>query len=189
MMTGGMLVFLFIILLIVIFSLLKAERLVKLAFGSYAVLGFALAFGSLVLNGAQMLNQASETVFLWLTYGEYASFLINAQPTLMLLFSALLLWFFMQYGSLAIKLSDDMTERKLQTGLWAFLALGSLFSWLYFSLFYFKGALYDLIFQQPEVKIYLQYLPLFSLSISIFVIAFASRFSFKLSLKKEESWF
>ena len=63
-MTGGMLVFLLIILLIVIFSLLKAERLVKLAFGSYAVLGFALAFGSLVLNGAQMLNQASETVFL-----------------------------------------------------------------------------------------------------------------------------
>lgn len=189
MMTSGMIVFLGIIVAVLLLSLLKVERVVRLAIWSYIVLGFAIALGVVLVNFAGVLNQAPEVVFLWLTYQQYAAFLINALPTLILVFSALFLWFLMQYGSLSVKLSDDMTERKLQTWLWAFLALWGLISFLYFSLFYFKGAVYEWIFLHPEVKMYVQHLPLFSLSISIFVIAFASRFPFKLSLKKEEAWF
>lgn len=107
-----------------------------------------------------LLSIHPETEFFSLRYQQYADFLMNAQPTIVLVCSALLLWYLVQYSYLRINISEMLIEKRLQTALWAVLSLGSLVSSLYFSLRYFGGGLYSWLFERPEVLIYSQYLPL-----------------------------
>lgn len=104
---------------------------------------------------------------------------------MLLIFAVLLLWFFTQYAYLSVKLSEDLTERKLQTGLWAFFAFGSQISFFFLLLSYFKGAVYDWIFSFAEIAMYRQHLPLFCLLITLLVLIFSSKFPFKLGIQKE----
>lgn len=110
-----MMIFLGIVLVILLFSFLKAEKLVKLTFGAYVVLGISLGLGVLMNQYAELLNQNPELLFLGIAYQDYARFLINAQPTVLLIVATLLLRFFVQYAYVSVKLSDDLTEKKLQT--------------------------------------------------------------------------
>lgn len=53
-----------------------------------------------------------------MSYESLAKFLLNAQPTLILVASVAGLWIFAQYAHLKIDIANELFERKLQTFLW-----------------------------------------------------------------------
>lgn len=63
--------------------------------------------------------------------GSLAEFFVNAQPTIMLVSSGLLLRFFLRYGQLKLGSAEDL----LQKILWPILAMGSVVSFVWISLF------------------------------------------------------
>jgi hypothetical protein len=64
-------------------------------------------------------------------YSSLADFFLNAQPTIMLVSSGLLLWFFLRYGQLKLANTEDI----LQKIVWPILSMGSLVSFIWLSLF------------------------------------------------------
>jgi hypothetical protein len=64
-------------------------------------------------------------------YSSLADFFLNAQPTIMLVSSGLLLWFFLRYGQLKLANTEDI----LQKVVWPILSMGSLVSFVWLSLF------------------------------------------------------
>ncbi len=77
------------------------------------------------------MNASPDAVFLGISQASLAEFLLTAQPTIMLVISGLLLWFFLSYGQLTLNRGEDL----LQKILWAILAVGSVISMLWLSLF------------------------------------------------------
>jgi hypothetical protein len=64
-------------------------------------------------------------------YSSLADFFLNAQPTIMLVSSGLLLWFFLRYGQLKLANTEDI----LQKIVWPIVSMGSLVSFIWLSLF------------------------------------------------------
>ena len=177
--------FLSVVLILVVLSLLKVEKLVRMTFGNYVLLAFSLAFGSALSQRASHLQMSPEALFLGMQYVKIAEFLLNAQPTLMLVFFWLWLRFFTQNSHLTIKISSELFEKKLQTLLWCILALGSLISSLYFSLAYFKGAVYERLFTQEFLAPYVTWIPSLWLVIALVSLIGASQINIRFSFKKD----
>lgn len=176
-----------LILLLVLLSLLKAEKLVRVAFWSYLLLAFSLALWSAILQWVAHLQATPELLFLGMKYTKIAEFLSNAQPTVILVFFALGLRFFVQNSHLTIKISSELFERKMQNLLWCVLALGSLISSLYFSLAYFKGAVYEWLFTQEVIVPYVAWIPSLGLVVALVSLFAASQVNIRFIFKKE-SW-
>ena len=64
-------------------------------------------------------------------YSSLADFFLNAQPTIMLVSSGLLLWFFLRYGQLKLANTEDLFQKIF----WPILSMGSLVSFVWLSLF------------------------------------------------------
>lgn len=171
--------------LVLLLSLLKVEKLVKLTFGSYVLLVLILAVGSLFLQGAEALNASADTSFLGISGASLATFLLSAQPTAMVVILAGGLWFFAQNSHLSITLSAELFEKKLQTLLWGLLSLMSSFAVLYFALAYFKGPVYDRLFTQSFVAAYQQWIPLMAFCAPLITLIAASHINLRFSFKKE----
>lgn len=140
-----------------------------------------------VLHGIYFFQAAPESTFLSLSYQQLANFFLSAQPTLILLGYALGLRFFAQSSHLSIRLSSELFGKRLQTLLRAFLCLGSIVSSLFFSLAYFKGALYEWIFEQSVIAPYANRIPLISLLTALITLISASQLNLRFFLKKQES--
>ena len=78
--------FLSVVLILVVLSLLKVEKLVRMTFGNYVLLAFSLAFGSALSQRVSHLQLSPETLFLGLQYSKIAEFILNSQPKRMLVF-------------------------------------------------------------------------------------------------------
>lgn len=179
-----MLVFL---LLIVLVSLLKLEKLVRMTFWSYLMLLFSLSLGTLIVQRATLLHDGGSEKLLGLAFSDIANFLLNAQPTLMLLTYALGLWFFTQNSHLVIRSASELFLQKLQTILWAILSIWTCICGVYFSLAYFKGAVFDRMFTQESLTPYVQWIPLLWAVVSLGTLFAASQLSIHFSFKKEVS--
>ncbi len=171
-------------LVLVVLSLLKVEKLVRMTFWSYLLLAFSLAFWTALLQWASYLQMTPEVAFFGIKYMKISEFLINAQPTLMLVFFWLGLWFFVQNSHLTIRISSELFEKKMQTLLWCVLALGNLVSSLYFSLAYFKGAVYDWLFMQEVVVPYTARIPSLGLVVAVVSLIAASQINVRFSFNK-----
>ncbi len=183
-----MLLSFWVLMVVLLLSLLKVEKLVKITFWSYLLLSFSLAFWTLVLQGVHFFQSDPELTFLGLSYQKLANFFLSAQPTLMLLGYVLGLWFFAQSSHLSIRLSSELFGKRLQTLLRGFLCLGSILSSVFFSLAYFKGALYERIFEQSIIAPYTSRIPLISLLTALITLISASQLNLRFFLKKQESW-
>jgi hypothetical protein len=64
-------------------------------------------------------------------YSSLADFFLNAQPTIMLVSSGLLLWFFLRYGQLKLANTEDLFQKVV----WPIVSMGSLVSFIWLSLF------------------------------------------------------
>jgi hypothetical protein len=64
-------------------------------------------------------------------YSSLADFFLNAQPTIMLVSSGLLLWFFLRYGQLKLANTEDLFQKIF----WPIVSMGSLVSFIWLSLF------------------------------------------------------
>jgi hypothetical protein len=64
-------------------------------------------------------------------YSSLADFFLNAQPTIMLVSSGLLLWFFLRYGQLKLANTEDIFQKIF----WPIVSMGSLVSFIWLSLF------------------------------------------------------
>ena len=175
-----------IIVIILLLSFLRAEKLVKITFWSYVLLAFCIALGIVLLQRATQLQWIGNQTFLGMKYASIGDFLINAQPTIMLVLYALGLRFFAINSHQSIQFSWEIFEKKIQTLLWCVLCLWSILSSIYFSLGYFKWDLYEQIFNQPQIAIYSSYIPLISLWIALTTILAASHLNFKIALKKTD---
>ena len=173
-----------ILIAIILLGLLSAEKLIKITFASYVMLAISLALGTMLITYSWALNINPELTFLGIRYGAYANFLTNAQPTIILVLSGLLLWFFAQNSHLQISFS--MISWKLQALVWLPLCIGSLISYLFFTLSYFKGGIYEWLFMNPEIVTYTQYLPLFCCVVGLLVIICSSHINIKLTISKDE---
>ena len=78
--------FLSFVLILVVLSILKVEKLDRMTFGNYLLLAFSLAFGSALSQRVSHLQLSPETLFLGMQYAKIAEFLLNSQPKLMLVF-------------------------------------------------------------------------------------------------------
>ena len=76
-----------------------------------------------------------------------------------------------------------MFEKKIQTLLWCVLCMGSILSAVYFSLGYFKGDIYDWLFNNSYVVTYTPMIPLVSLVLAILTIVASCHLNFKIALK------
>ncbi len=177
--------FLSVVLILVVLSLLKVEKLVRMTFGNYVLLAFSLAFGSALSQRAFHLQLSPEALFLGMQYAKIAEFLLNAQPTLMLVFFWLGLRFFIQNSHLTIRISSELFEKKMQTVLWCVLALGSLLSSLYFALAYFKGAVYEWLFTQEILTPYVIWIPSLWLVVAVVSLIAAAQINIRFSFKKD----
>lgn len=177
---------LWIVVVVLLLSFLKAEKLVKITFWSYVLLAFCIALGIVILQWAAQLQGVGSQTFLGMSYNSIGDFLVNAQPTIMLVLYALGLWFFAMNSHLSIQFSWEIFEKKIQTLLWCVLCLWSVLSSIYFSLGYFKWDLYEQIFNQPQIAIYSSYIPLMSLWVALATILAASHLNFKIALKKTD---
>lgn len=158
--------------------LLQVEKIVKLAFGSWLVLGMSLAIGIGIDQGVEVLKTNPEAVFLGINQGWFADFLFNAQPTIMLVISGLLLWFFVKYGQIRLGNGEDI----LQKILWSVLAMGSLVSMIWISLFTVGGGLYEWLFEQWNLVHYSAFFPLFVFVMALLSLIFASKVNIRFSV-------
>lgn len=164
-------------------TLLKVEKLVRLTFGLLFALLFSLAFGLLLQQLADGLLGDASLRFLGFSYEQYASFLLAAQPTMSFVFSALLVWLFVQRGTLQLEWGGMLGFGTVQSLLWACLSLGNLLSYLYFSLAFFKWGWYEWLMQREVLHPYLQYLPWLGMLTVIVMVVCASRFRIKFSVR------
>lgn len=174
-----------LLLLIALISLLKIEKLVRMTFWSCVMILFSFALASLIMQEVAFLQLTPDAKFLGFLYSDLASFLLNAQPTLNLVFYLLGLWFFTQSSHLTIRISSELFLQKIQTMLRAFFAIGSIFCGFYFSLAYFKWAVYDWLFTQEVIVVYVKWIPLFALIVALWVLFWASQINIRFSFKKD----
>ena len=175
-----------IIIIVLLLSFLKAEKLVKITFWSYVLLALCIGLGIAMLQRAAQLQWIGNQTFLGMTYSSIGDFLINAQPTVMLVLYAIGLWFFAINSHLTIQFSWEIFEKKIQTLLRCVLCLWSILSTIYFSLGYFKGDLYEQIFNQPQIAVYTSLIPLISIGIALATLLASSHLNFKIALKKTD---
>lgn len=69
--------------------------------------------------------------------------------------------------------------------MWSVFAVGALISFVYFSLSYFKGGVYEWLFLQPEMLVYTQHLPICALGIGVLTLICASRIDIEFSFKAQ----
>ena len=175
-----------IVIVVLLLSFLKAEKLVKITFWIYILLAFIIALWTALLQRAAQLQGIGDQTFLGMSYASIGDFLVNAQPTIILLLYVLGLWFFAVNSHLSIQFSSEVFEKKLLTLLWCVLCLGSILTAIYFSLGYFKGDLYDKIFNNDQVVVYTSMIPLVSLVIALITLLAASHLNFKIAFKKTD---
>lgn len=178
---------LWVLAFVLLLSLLKIEKLVKISFWSYVLLGFLLGIGTCILQRATNLQLTPDQTLLGMSYQSLAGFLVNAQPTILIVLFCLWLWFFAQNAHLSIRISWELFERKIQTILWCFLSLGSLISSFYFFLAYFKGAIYEWLFLQPFMLTYSPRIPLIGVISAISCLLASSQLNLRFSIKAEPS--
>ena len=176
---------LLLILVVALLSLLKVEKLVRMSFWSYLLLAWSLALGTGILQGASLLQGIPDETFLGLRCAKIAEFIVNAQPTILLIFFVAGLRFFIQYGHLSIKIFSEIFEKKLQTLLRCVLSFWNLISCFYFSLAYFKGDLYERIFMQPMVVPYVARIPMIGCISAIISLVATSQINLRFSFKKD----
>lgn len=174
-----------LLLLMVLLSLLKIEKLVRMTFWSYVMMLFSFALASLIVQEVAFLQLTPDVKFLGFLYSDLASFLTSAQPTVILVLYALGLWFFTQSSHLTIRISSELFLQKMQTLLRAFFAIASMLCGIYFSLAYFKWAVYDWLFTQAAVVGYVKWIPLLALIVALWVLFSASQINIRFSFKKE----
>lgn len=172
---------------VVLFSLLRIEKLIKISFWSYVLLGLLIWLGISILQWATQLQLTPDEKILGITYWWFAEFLINAQPTILLVLFALWLRFFMQNSHLTIHISWELFEKKMQTLLRCFLSLGSIVSSLYFILAYFKGAIYEWVFMQPFIITYTPWIPVIGMITALLCLLASSKINLRFSIKTESS--
>jgi len=66
--------------------------------------------GTGILQGASLLQGMPDETFLGLRCAKIAEFIINAQPTILLIFFVAGLRFFIQYGHLSIKIFSEIFD-------------------------------------------------------------------------------
>ena len=172
-----------IVIIVMLLSFLKAERLVKITFWSYVFLVLCVALGICILQWAAQLQWIGSETILWVSYASIGEFLVNSQPTVMMVVYLWWLWFFAVNSHLSIQFSWEMFEKKIQTLLWCVLCMGSILSAVYFSLGYFKGDIYDWLFNNSYVVTYTPMIPLVSLVLAILTIVASCHLNFKIALK------
>jgi len=176
-----------IVIVILLLSFLKAERLVKITFWSYVFLVICIALWICILQWAAQLQGMWEAVILWVSYASIGEFLLNSQPTVMMLVYVLWLWFFAVNSHLSVQFSWELFEKKVQTLLWCVLCMGSIVSAVYYSLGYFKGEMYEFIFNNSYVILYTPMIPIVSLVLGILTILASSHLNLKIALKVTDS--
>lgn len=181
-------VLLWIAVVVLLLSFLKAEKLVKITFWSYVLLVFCTWLGICILQWAAQLQWNWNQEILWISYSSMGEFLINAQPTIMLVMYLLWLWFFAVNSHLTIHFSWEMFEKKIQTLLRWILAVWSILSAVYFSLAYFKWDIYELFFNNSYVIWYTSLIPIVSLIFALITILAASHLNLKIALKISDGW-
>lgn len=128
-------------------------------------------------KSADFLQEGPDLLILGMKHQSIADFLIAAQPTLMLVISGLLLWFFLGYGQLHLAKSEDLFQKFI----WAILAVGSVFSMVWLSLFTVGGSLYQWLFLQGDLASYAGWFPVIVIIVALCVLLFASKVNIKLS--------
>ena len=82
---------------------------------------------------------------------------------------------------------ETFFEKKIQTLLWCVLCMGSILSAVYFSLGYFKGEIYELLFNNSYVVLYTPMIPIVSLIMAVLTILASSHLNLKIALKISDS--
>ena len=180
-------IFWVIIIIIMLLSFLKAERLVKITFWSYVFLVLCIALWICLLQWAAQLQWMWDQAILWIKYSSIGEFLINSQPTVMMVVYIFWLWFFAMNSHLSIQFSGEMFEKKVQTLIWCVLCLWSILSAVYFSLAYFKWDIYEELFNNSYVVLYTPMIPMVSLVLAIFTILASSHLNLRIALKISDS--
>lgn len=176
-----------IVIVVLLLSFLKAEKLVKITFWSYVLLAFCIALWTALLQRAAQLQWIWNQTFLGMSYASIWEFLVNAQPTIMLVLYAWGLWFFAVNSHLSIQFSWEVFEKKIQTLLRCVLCLWSILTSVYFSLWYFKWDIYEWLFNNSQVAIYTSLIPVISLIVALVTLLASSHLNFKIALKKTDS--
>jgi hypothetical protein len=172
--------------IVLLLSLLKTEKLVKLTYGSYWLLAFSLALGTLILHWVADLQSFSSETFLGMSYWKIAEWLSNWLPTILLVLYVLLLWWFISYSHLSISLSSDAFERKVQTLIWCILCLGSIVSSIYFILAYFQWAVYETLFLNNYMTPYTHWIPVMTVVFVLATLILSCHFDLKIFIKKSD---
>ena len=84
---------------------------------------------------------------------------------------------------------QNFLKKKLQTLLWCILALGSLISSLYFSLAYFKGAVYERLFTQEILTPYVTWIPSLWLVVAVVSLIAAAQINISFFIQKRRMSF
>jgi hypothetical protein len=178
-----------VVIVVLLLSFLKAEKLVKITFWSYVLLVFCLALGICILQWAAQLQWIGNQTILGVSYSSIGEFLVNAQPTIMIVLYLLWLWFFAMNSHLSIQFSWEMFEKKIQTLLRCVLCMWSILSAVYFPLSYFKGEVYEFIFNNSYIIWYSPMIPIATLVSALLTILAASHLNLKIALKMSgSSW-
>lgn len=176
-------VLLWVAVVVLLLSFLKAEKLVKITFWSYVLLVFCTWLWICLFQWAAQLQWIGNQEILWISYASIGEFLINAQPTIMLVLYTLWLRFFAVNSHLIIQFSWEMFEKKIQTLLRWILAMWSILSAVYYSLSYFKWDIYELFFNNSYVIWYVPLIPIVTLISALLTILSASHLNLKIALK------
>ena len=178
-----------VVIVILLLSFLKAERLVKITFWSYVLLVFCIALGICIIQRAADLQWMGSQSILGVSYASIGEFLLNAQPTVMIVLYLLWLWFFAMNSHLSIQFSWELFEKKIQTLLRCVLCMWSILSAVYFSLSYFKWELYESIFNSSYIIWYSPMIPIATLISALLTILASSHLNLKIALKMSgSSW-
>ena len=176
-----------VVIVILLLSFLRAERLVKITFWSYVFLVLCMALWICILQWAAQLKWIWNQEILWITYNSIGEFLVNSQPTVMMVVYILWLWFFAMNSHLSIQFSWEMFEKKIQTLLRCVLCMWSILSAVYYPLAYFKWDIYEVLFNNSYVVSYTPMIPIATLVSALVTILASSHLNLKIALKISDS--
>ena len=176
-----------VVIVILLLSFLRAERLAKITFWSYVFLVLCMALWICILQWATQLKWIWSQEILWITYNSIGEFLVNSQPTVMMVVYILWLWFFAMNSHLSIQFSWEMFEKKIQTLLRCVLCMWSILSAVYYPLAYFKWDIYEVLFNNSYVVSYAPMIPIATLVSALVTILASSHLNLKIALKISDS--
>ena len=176
-----------VVIVVLLLSFLRAERLVKITFWSYVFLVLCMALWICILQWAAQLKWMWDQEILWIAYNSIGEFLINSQPTVMMVVYVLWLWFFAMNSHLSIQFSWEMFEKKIQTLLRCVLCMWSILSAVYYPLAYFKWDIYEVLFNNSYVISYTPMIPIITLVSALVTILASSHLNLKIALKISDS--